>query len=803
MSGQPQPDRRASVDFLTWYEPEGPWCLTAIPPEGGPTSTRTFTTADDESAVVNWLDAHGKQNLYFSVNRVRGTPTKKARKDAISEFRWVHVDVDPLPDQPLPAEQERIRALLSADDLSTHGVPPATLVIFSGGGYQAFWRLSDPVAVRDVAHAEGELELHARHLLATFGGDPAAFNVDRIMRLPGTINWPNQKKREKGRTPALARVELRREAAYPLANFPKLVPASPAARAKQAPPTNGAVAPAKWATFESVDTLPAQVPDSLRQVILHGRDPANPQKLPSRSEWAWWATCEMVRVGLSDAEILGITTDPKFAISGHVLDQKHALERYAPRQVQRARDFAVDPLMAEFNERHAVICDVGGKCRIVGEVYDHGLNRARVSLQSFADFANRYCNRKVLVGTKKNEPIYQPAGQWWIHHPSRRQFETMTFAPGKDTPGAFNLWRGFACEAVAGDCEPYLQHVLNVACSGDATTYHYLIHWMAHAVQRPGEAGQVAIVLKGKQGTGKGTIAKHFGSLFGRHFVHVANAEHLIGKFNAHLRDCVILFADEAFYAGDKKHESVLKALVTEDTIVVEKKGIDVEFESNCVHLIMASNEKWVAPVSLGDRRFFVLAVSDAHVRESSYFAALDAHMRNGGREALLHYLMHLDLKDFDIRKRPATEALADEKGYTLGPEHSWWMAKLDDARVFPHAADWQELVVCQELADNFVLTCKKWGGSARSSQVKLGLFLKEVIPGGVVRRRLTRQYSYCDATGMNHVLDRPFAYLLPDLETCREHWRSNIDSNCPEWSHVPDHVETPFSGHPEEAYHS
>jgi hypothetical protein len=35
-----------------------------------------------------------------------------------------------------------------------------------------------------------------------------------------------------------------------------------------------------------------------------------------------------------------------------------------------------------------------------------------------------------------------------------------------------------------------------------------------------------------------------------------------VGNFNVHLRDCVMLFADEAFCDGDKQHESVLKTLI-------------------------------------------------------------------------------------------------------------------------------------------------------------------------------------------------------------------------------------------------
>ena len=73
------------------------------------------------------------------------------------------------------------------------------------------------------------------------------------------------------------------------------------------------------------------------------------------------------------------------------------------------------------------------------------------------------------------------------------------------------------------------------------------------------------MVLRGGRGTGKGVVARAIGRLFGQHFVHVSHARHLTGNFNAHLAECVLLFVDEAFWAGDKQGEAQLKRMITED----------------------------------------------------------------------------------------------------------------------------------------------------------------------------------------------------------------------------------------------
>jgi hypothetical protein len=206
-------------------------------------------------------------------------------------------------------------------------------------------------------------------------------------------------------------------------------------------------------------------------------------------------------------------------------------------------------------------------------------------------------------------------------------------------------------------------------CSGGQELYDYYLNWLARAVQSPATPGEVAIVLRGKKGVGKGVAVQWPGSLFGAHFLHVTNSDHVVGRFNKHLWGCVLCFADEAFYAGDKRHESVLKSMITERQIMVEPKGVDPFLAPNFIHLLIAGNDAWLVPASLDERRFLVLDVGDEHREDFEYFAAIEKQMLNGGREALLHLLLERDISDFQVRRVPETDALNDQKALTLrGP---------------------------------------------------------------------------------------------------------------------------------------
>ena len=264
----------------------------------------------------------------------------------------------------------------------------------------------------------------------------------------------------------------------------------------------------------------------------------------------------------------------------------------------------------------------------------------------------------------------------------RKSYERIVFEPESSTPNCYNLWQGFSCDARPGNCDMFFEHLHTNLCRGIEEHYNYLLGWMATCVQHPARAGQVAVVMRGPKGTGKSFFAGHFGHLFGRHYLPVSNPQHLVGNFNSHLRDALVVFADEAFFAGDKKHESVLKSLITERHIHIEAKGYDAELVANYTHLIMASNEDWVVPASGEERRYFVLEVGSDRQQDISYFGAMEQQLLDGGYEAMLHNLLTYDLSGFEVRNAPRTEGLQSQKELSLKPEEAWWLSCLEDGQI-------------------------------------------------------------------------------------------------------------------------
>lgn len=184
------PDVRAAEEFLADLDQIH---LAAIPQEGGAITCHLF---EDVAKAVGWAaecNVTG-QNIYWTVNQVK--PWAHARKPAkkdIAAARFAHVDIDPPKDG---SDFDRAGALASLEGCAS----PPSFVIDSGGGLQAFWRLEEPCENWVSVEAINDQLRHA------FGGGDACHNIDRLMRVPGFINWPGKVKRERGQEPRLARI---------------------------------------------------------------------------------------------------------------------------------------------------------------------------------------------------------------------------------------------------------------------------------------------------------------------------------------------------------------------------------------------------------------------------------------------------------------------------------------------------------------------------------------------------------------------------------------------------------------------
>lgn len=345
-AGSLAPDYAASIDFLRRFHPSRRWTLTAIRPKASPddqskTVTETFTETN-AARCQRWLEEQGGKgwNLYFSVGEVAMDVRKKAERGDILAVHYLHVDLDPRAGEDPDAEKARLLALLGNP---TGGLPAPTYIVDSGGGVQGFWKLADPLAIDRSVEKADDARLYNKAIELALGGDNC-HDISRIMRLPGTVNFPDFKKAAKGRVPKVARLlPSDTTSVYPLSRFAKARPVAANALASGSGATPKVTLSGTVKRIASVDELPAAVSDKAKRIIVGGHDPLGPDAPGTRrSEDLHFVCCDMARAGCDDDAIYGVITDPGFGISASVLEKGSMTERYARRQIERARDAVAD-----------------------------------------------------------------------------------------------------------------------------------------------------------------------------------------------------------------------------------------------------------------------------------------------------------------------------------------------------------------------------------------------------------------------------------------------------------------------------
>lgn len=430
---------------------------------------------------------------------------------------------------------------------------------------------------------------------------------------------------------------------------------------------------------------------------------------------------------------------------------------------------SLDDEIARMNETLFVTV-VGSTVCIAQETTDPEFGHFTLRTMSQGSLHLAYKNKTVQKTDKDGNTKRASLAEAFLSSHIRREcLGGIAMLPNLPVPeGVYNLYKGFGIKPAPGDANLAVKHIRDVICGGDTELAKYALRWMAYCVQHPDRPAEVAVVLKGGRGTGKGTVGKWLTRIFAPHSLQITQSKHLVGNFNGHLHNCLFLFVDEAFFAGDKQGESALKGLITEPNIAIERKGFDVVTVKNRLKVLKATNSTWAVPAGEDERRFFVLHVSDRYKQDHEYFDRLNSHMENGGLAAFLDFLLKLDISDFNIRAVPSTKALDEQKLLSMQPLEAWLYSRLYEGQLNKFDAGWSVKQVRDDLCLEFAEFAKSKGSRYVSTDpTSVGKKLRDLIPEiadgrdtpAKGRKRLwifpslhVARKSFAASTGLKHV---------------------------------------------------
>lgn len=331
--------------------------------------------------------------------------------------------------------------------------------------------------------------------------------------------------------------------------------------------------------------------------------------------------------------------------------------------------------VAEFNKTHAIIHT--GQTYILTEKYDPQLKRETFSLEPISSFHAWY------------KPKKDPSGKFalsklWVEHQCRREYRGIIFDPSTEGHygGYYNLFQGFPITAKQGECGLFWRLIKEGLCACCEVKYLYTRKWLAHMIQRPWELPETAIAFRGQQGIGKGTVLQYLARLVGKHYLELVQMDQVVGRFNGHLKDVILVYANEAVWGGTKSAAGALKAMITDAYQAIELKGKDIMTIQNFKRLLLSSNEDWIVPRDIDDRRFFVIDCATRFKEDHQFFKELHAQMTNGGLEALMYDLMHEDIGDWHPRKMPIIADGFDLKIRGMNSPQQWLYYSLRDGKM-------------------------------------------------------------------------------------------------------------------------
>ena len=437
------------------------------------------------------------------------------------------------------------------------------------------------------------------------------------------------------------------------------------------------------------------------------------------------------KVGLDDYFVAGSTVDDLYELAK-----------------QAAPAANVEPMIADLNAKYALLTRAH---YYVEEGLDQ-FGHATFVPHTLAELKNIHANKLVAHNDGRANPI-----DLWNKHPKRREYTFMDLLPGKsqsECGNVLNMWRGWNVEPQAGSCDLILVHIRSRIANGDDAICDKVLDLLAYHVQNPLEKIRIALVLRSKMGgTGKGLFSEYLQRIYGPHFVRAESKRSVVGQFNAHMAQALMVYVDEATFGGDVQAANVLKTLISEPTRDLEHKGKDVIRVRNLAMLIIAGNASHLVHVEGGDRRHFVLDVKEERM-PAAESKALIAEMNGEGAGAFLRFLMDRKLPaDYSHDDVPETAARTEAKMLSAPALERFTHGFLHGGRVSVRTDDGDPQQLLWPVDDGDFLrkdewydAFQQWCAKRRIAYVPdrsvffkelgvakrgLGLYLRPVRPGG------------------------------------------------------------------------
>lgn len=255
-----------------------------------------------------------------------------------------------------------------------------------------------------------------------------------------------------------------------------------------------------------------------------------------------------------------------------------------------------------------------------------------------------YENKRHLMEDNGKLKLISTLDQW-LEWPYRREFNSLTYSPGKKQVinGNLNIWRGYAVEPKEGNIQPFFDLVNLLLEAENEEFLKWFWDWMAYPLQHPGTKLNTAVLFHSNlQGVGKSFLGEILGDIYGDNYMKI-DENQLHGTFNGVMANKQLILAEEVTGIKRRSDADRIKGMITQEHITINEKYKPAYTVKDCANYIFTSNHPDALYLELNDRRF---AVIEAHRKKSEdFYKKLDRwRKRQNGPAYLLHYLLNYEI---------------------------------------------------------------------------------------------------------------------------------------------------------------
>lgn len=416
-------------------------------------------------------------------------------------------------------------------------------------------------------------------------------------------------------------------------------------------------------------------------------------------------------------------------------------------------------------------------------------------------------NSSIKVWTDKNkeETKLVSLAEFWINSRSRKVYDGECFNPNlaAANPNYLNLFFGLRIKPVAfepaknaqaiegltshdgssflvpGEVSLFVKLWFKNICASDNEAFWHSIRTFAMQLQKPWLKANLAMDILGPQGVGKTIAILTLGSLWHpSHIGYLADSKRGQSQFNGHLSGKMLMIHDEASWGGNKSDAGFIKALTTQKTIDIERKGKDSRLERNYVIPIYLTNEDFPVAIDHDDRRHLVLKAVEFFKKNSEFFAEYydcygddeektDEQIRNLGY--LLYWLQSMDLEDFKPWKNvPDSQAKTDLKVRSAGSESQFFIDMLngevmDDLGISKTWLDSDVEIKCSTIFEAYQSYSREMGVKYSLDRSRFGKKIAEIFSAERIR---------------SNKGERPYIYVFKSIPECKKLLASHFNTS-------------------------